>query len=123
MLQDGEIGDIVAMRSQFHFMLENGGNDIRISPLIGGGVLYDLGCYCLNIQHYLIGEPISEVKVMSDWYNGVDVRVSAVVRYESRVIVQIDCSFSGNFTGTFDVIGSKGAIHLPYAYRSDINNH
>lgn len=123
MLQEGEIGDIVAMRSQFHFVLEDWEQNIRITPELGGGVLYDIGCYCMNIQQYMLGEAIREIKAISNWHNGVDVKVSAVVQYDSGVIGQIDCSFSGSFTETFDVIGSKGLLRLPHAFRTDVNGH
>lgn len=123
MLQDGEIGDIVAMRSQFHFVLEDWEKDIRITPMLGGGVLYDIGCYCINIQQYMLGEDIVDAKLMSEWHNEVDVKVSGVVQYESGIVGQIQCSFSGSFTETFDVIGSRGMLRLPHAFRTDVNGH
>lgn len=123
MIDDGEIGDIVTMRSQFHFVLEDWEHDIRISAALGGGVLNDLGCYCLNIQQYMLGESMQNMKAFSTWHKGVDVNVSGIVQYESGVVGQIDCSFSGSFTGTFDVIGSKGMLRLPYAFRTDRNEH
>ncbi|MER1986516.1 MAG: Gfo/Idh/MocA family oxidoreductase [Solibacillus sp.] len=123
MLQDGEIGDIVAMRSQFHFVLEDWERDIRITPMLGGGVLYDIGCYCINIQQYMLGEQVYEAKFISEWHNEVDVKVSGLVQYESGIVGQIDCSFSGSFTETFDVIGSEGMLRLPHAFRTDMNGH
>lgn len=123
MLQEGEIGDIVAMRSQFHFVLEDWDRDIRITPQLGGGAFYDIGCYCINIQQYMLGEQIIEAKFMSEWHNEVDVKVSGVVRYESGITGQIECSFSGSFTETFEVIGRNGMLRMPHAFRTDVNGH
>lgn len=123
MLQEGEIGDIISMRSQFHFVLEDWKNDIRITPELGGGVLYDIGCYCINIQQYMLGERVVDGTFISEQYNDVDVKISGLVQYEHGVFGQIDCSFSGHFTETFDVIGTKGMMRLPHAFRTDVNEH
>lgn len=123
MLQEGEIGDIVSMASQFHFVLEDWKNDIRITPELGGGVLYDIGCYCINIQQYILGERVIDAKFITERHNDVDVKISGVIQYESGIVGLIDCSFLGQFTNTFNVIGTKGMLQLPYAFRTDINEH
>jgi len=123
MLDAGEIGEIVSMRSQFHFVLDNWENDIRISSNLGGGVLYDIGCYCLNIQQYMLSDKIEDANLFSLTWNDVDVKVAGQIRYKNGVIGTIDCSFYGYFTETFDVIGTKGRLRLPHAFRTDVNNH
>ncbi|MEK4384333.1 Gfo/Idh/MocA family oxidoreductase [Solibacillus sp. FSL W7-1464] len=123
MMKNKEIGDIVSMSSNFHFVLENWKNDIRITPNLGGGVLYDIGCYCINIQQYILGEPVKEAKFITERYLDVDVKISGVIQYMNGIVGHIDCSFSGEFTNTFKIIGSEGVIHLPHAFRSDIHNH
>jgi D-xylose 1-dehydrogenase (NADP+, D-xylono-1,5-lactone-forming) len=123
MLQAGEIGEVISMRSQFHFVLQDWKNDIRITPKLGGGVLYDIGCYCINIQQYMLGEQMANAAFLTEKYNDVDVKVSGSVQYANGVIGQIDCSFLGHFTETFDVIGTKGMLRLPHAFRTDVNEH
>ena len=123
MIDAGEIGEIVSMRSQFHFVLDDWEKDIRIRPNLGGGVLYDIGCYCLNIQQYMLGDKIENAKLTSLKRNDVDVKVAGQIKYKKGVIGTVDCSFYGYFTATFDVIGTKGMLRLPYAFRTDVNNH
>lgn len=123
LLQEGEIGEVVSMRSQFHFVLEDWKNDIRITPELGGGVLYDIGCYCINIQQYMLGEQLTDATFITEKQNNVDVKVSGSVLYANGVVGQIDCSFLGQFTETFDVIGTKGMLRLPHAFRTDVNEH
>ena len=44
--------------SKFH--LSSKTDDIRLVPGLGGGALYDLGCYCVNFQRLMLGrEPIA----------------------------------------------------------------
>ena len=122
-IQDGEIGEVISLHSQFHFVLNDWENDIRITPSLGGGVLYDIGCYCLNIQQLMIDEQIMGVKTIVEKFNEVDVKANAIVQYESGIVGHIDCSFKGQFTQTFTAVGTKGTLRLPFAFRSDINNH
>ena len=123
LIQNDTVGKIISMHSQFHFVLEDWENDIRITPSLGGGVLFDIGCYCLNIQQLILGEKVVDVKSITKKFNDVDVKVSAVLEYESGVTGLIDCSFYGQFTQTFTIVGTTGMIRLPYAFRSDINKH
>ena len=47
MVAAAALGDIVTVRSWHGFTVENVATDIRYKPELGGGVLADLGCYCV----------------------------------------------------------------------------
>lgn len=123
LLHEGIIGDIVTIRSQFHFELSDWENDIRINPLLGGGVLRDIGCYCINIQQLLLEKGVQKLQVIQSKKAALDVHIAANVLYENDVLGIIDCSFYGSFSQNVDIIGTKGIIRLPYAFRTDLNHH
>lgn len=118
------IGDILTIRSRFHFTIKDWQNDIRLNPNLGGGVLNDIGCYPLNAIHYLIEESPKTVQASQGISNHqVDTHVAVQISYPSGILAQIDASFHGPMTQTIDIIGTKGTMQLPYAFRTDLNNH
>lgn len=117
----GIIGDVLTIRSRFHFTIEDWQNDIRLQPQLGGGVLWDIGGYCMNSMLYLIGKEPDEIQVISGKEDGVDTRVAFQLRFSNGVLGVADCSFHGPMTQEIDIIGTKGTMHLPYAFRPDIN--
>lgn len=118
------IGDILTIRSRFHFTVEDWQNDIRLNPSLGGGVLYDIGCYPLNAIHYLIEESPKTVQAsQGKSKHQVDTHIAVQLSYPSGILAQIDASFHGPMTQTLDIIGTEGTMHLPYAFRTDLHNH
>lgn len=57
-LISGEIGEVNIMKVSLSFYLENQNENIRMRPELGGGSLYDIGCYCIHsIRNILNTEP------------------------------------------------------------------
>lgn len=124
LLDAGLIGEIVSIQSQFHFSLLDWKNDIRINPFLGGGVLRDIGCYCINIQQYLLKKKVKKFQgLQPNKVTPVDVHITANLLYENGILGNFNCSFYGSFTQNIEIIGSKGTLRLPYAFRTDLNNH
>ncbi|MCS0542599.1 Gfo/Idh/MocA family oxidoreductase, partial [Aeromonas veronii] len=44
----GEIGDVKLIRSTFSFLHDLNSGSIKMQKDLGGGVLYDVGCYCIH---------------------------------------------------------------------------
>lgn len=124
LLAQGVIGDILTIRSRFHFTIGDWQNNIRLDPNLGGGTLNDIGCYPLNAIHYLIEESPKTVQATQGISNHqVDTHIAVQLSYPSGILAQIDASFHGPMTQTIDIIGTKGTMQLPYTFRTDLNNH
>ncbi|MEK4759428.1 Gfo/Idh/MocA family oxidoreductase [Viridibacillus sp. FSL E2-0187] len=121
LLEEGAIGEVLTIRSQFHFTLENWTDDIRVNPNLGGGALYDIGCYCINVQQFLLGKKIVTYHVQQGRKSNVDVHLTIQVQYEDGILGLIDCSFLGEFSQSVDLIGTAGSLRLPFAFRTDLN--
>lgn len=118
----GDIGDLCALHARLHFALERTPQpDIRLLPDLGGGALWDLGCYPVDFfGAILAGEPDQVVAVGSrDEENGVFTHVAASLRYGS-VTAGFDCGFDAQMVGTATVIGSAGSISVTDLFRSDL---
>lgn len=67
----------------FGFPMRQAGN-YRAVPELGGGALYDVGCYCVSLARWLFGEP-ELVRVDAARVDGVDWTLSATLGFpESR---------------------------------------
>lgn len=121
MLDEGVIGEVLTIRSRFHFTIEDKEADIRMQGELGGGVLWDIGGYSLNAMLMLVGEEPTEIQVMNGRRDQVDTHVSFQMRFPNSVLCVADCSFYGPMTQEIDIIGTRGTMHLPYAFRPDLN--
>lgn len=122
MIDQGILGELQTMKSSFHFLLEDRQKDIRMQKAFDGGALNDLGCYLIHIQNLILQEEYKEIQVMSKKEQEVDVMTTVQIEYTSGLIAQMDCSFNGEFTQVVEIIGTKGSIRLPRAFRTDMHN-
>lgn len=108
----GEIGELRYIQSTFRFLL-NRPNTIKMRPELGGGSLYDVGCYPVNFVGMLTGQiPESCVsEYVTD--NGVDVMFSAVLKYPNGIIASINSGFNAFNQMNSEIIGSAGRIEVP----------
>jgi xylose dehydrogenase (NAD/NADP) len=120
LIDTGEVGDLVALHARLHFSLSRTGNqDIRLRPDLGGGSLFDLGCYPVDLFGGLMGAEPDDVAAIAHREGGVDVRTVAVLRY-GDVVATLDCSFDAPMVGTATLLGTTGTLTLTDAFRTDL---
>lgn len=115
LLSDGIIGKIGQINSNYSFFLEGSG-DIRMSRELGGGSLHDVGCYPLNFIGMVTNDyPVSIVaqKIERD---GVDVALTASLRYKDSVMATVNCSFLGDSVELTEITGSTGTLVIRDAF-------
>ncbi|OQP06149.1 oxidoreductase [Geobacillus sp. 46C-IIa] len=123
LLADGVIGDIKYMRTHFSFYLPDRATNIRMNPELGGGSLFDVGCYCVHSTRHILGAEPMELFVQSRFgtHRAVDLTTNGWMRMESGVLAQFTCSFDMLFQNEYEVVGTKGKIVVSRAYRPDID--
>ena len=85
-----EIGELRLIRASFSFLLERAG-DVRLSAALDGGALMDVGCYCVSAARLLAGEPLAVSAQQVRGGDGVDVRLTGLLRFAGDVLATIDC--------------------------------
>ena len=128
-VRSGELGEIRLYRGTFGFQMTNP-QDFRWDPEMGGGALYDVGCYPVNLARLLLGEP-QAVMAQARWtqggvaHGGVDVALSGLLDYgqtDTGPLVGIDCGFDWlpqGMLGRCLVVGTRGQLELENAYLSN----
>jgi predicted dehydrogenase len=111
LVASGRIGRVRAIQSWFSYFNDDPGN-IRNVPELGGGALYDIGCYCINLSRMLFaGEPTGiEASVMRD-ATGTDVLTSAILAFDDDVAV-FTCSTRAEPDQRVHIYGNEGRISI-----------
>lgn len=122
-ISSGEIGDIKLIKSSHSFFLESRVNKIKMDKAMGGGSLYDVGCYSIHAIRYLLdSEPVSvQCFAELDPETGVDLSTFGYLNMGGGVRAMFDCSFDMTRRNEYEVIGTKGTIRVPFAFRPDNN--
>ncbi|WP_078409860.1 Gfo/Idh/MocA family protein [Priestia abyssalis] len=117
-LSSGEIGQPKLMRANFSFMVEDRAQDIRLDPNLGGGSVYDIGCYCIHsIRNILKSEPTRVyVHAPADPDFKVDMTAIAMFELDNGMMAIFDCSFDMVRRERYEIVGTYGTIVVPKAY-------
>lgn len=117
-LASGVLGELRSVNSTFRFFLDRA-NTIKDDPALGGGALYDVGVYPLNLIGLVAqAEPV-EVFATCTRSHDVDHNLSALLRYESGLIASLHCGFNAHGRMHSDIVGSEGSLLVPDTFLDD----
>lgn len=121
MAQKDHLGSIKLIRGSFSFELKREA-DIRLDPTMGGGSLWDIGCYPLSfIRTTLASEPLEVFAWQVPGSTGVDMTFVAQLRFACDVFAQFDCSFNLPRHTYIEIIGSRGTLIIPEPFLPGLN--
>jgi predicted dehydrogenase len=118
LIKEGKIGEVRSVHSSFTFQFEREGSNFRWFPAMGGGALYDVGCYPISLARLVLGaEPVSVfAKARIDPGTGVDMTTAAVLEFPGGRFAQCDSSFESHFQSRLIAVGSEGTLRLDRAF-------
>ena len=111
LVESGEIGDLQLVSAAFSWPTPLTG-DIRTDPLLDGGSLMDVGCYCVSAARLLAGEPQSVSAQQVRGAHGVDSRLVGTLAFDRGVLAHLDCGFHLPDRSHLEVVGSRGTIRV-----------
>jgi predicted dehydrogenase len=111
LVASGRIGRLRAIQSWFSYFNDDPAN-IRNVPEFGGGALYDIGCYCINLSRMLFErEPTRiDASVTRDG-TGTDVLTSAILAFGEDVAT-FACSTRTEPDQRVHIYGTEGRISI-----------
>jgi xylose dehydrogenase (NAD/NADP) len=118
LVADGALGRVRLIRATFSFVLQDETN-IRALPELEGGVLMDIGCYCVSGPRLLAGEPQWVSGEQVDAPTGVDLAFHGTMRFANDVVAQFDSSFALPRSQRLEVEGEDGSLLVESPWRTD----
>lgn len=121
MVAHGDLGELLLVRGSFTFTITNE-NDVRLDPELGGGSIWDVGCYPISYARYIVGrEPIAAFGWQRIGSSGVDETFTGQLIFPGDVVAQFDCGFRSPSRAQMEFVGTKGSIHLINPYKPGKN--
>ena len=115
----GRLGRVTLIKGAFTFPLTREG-DVRLDPALGGGSLWDVGCYPVSYACLLAGAaPIEVVGWQRVSETGIDMEFAGMMRFASGAVAQFDAGFAGPFRAEMEVIGTDGTLRIHRPFRTD----
>jgi xylose dehydrogenase (NAD/NADP) len=116
LVSGGAVGGLLLVRGSFSFTLTRPG-DVRLTPALGGGCLWDVGCYPVSMARYLVGaEPRRVIGWQRLTSTGIDDLFVGQLDF-GPVFAQFDSSFAAPFRTHIEIVGTDGAITVPVPFK------
>ncbi len=119
-VRSGVLGEIKFIHASHRFLL-NRPESIKLRPELGGGALYDVGCYPVNFADMVVNAGVggarpASVAVVCVRTGGIDESFSALLTYRSGLIASLHCGFNGHKRIAAEIIGTEGVLEVPDAF-------
>jgi len=120
LVTSGRLGDARFFSSDFSYQVKP--DNIRTQAQTGGGVLWDIGIYCINAARYLFrAEPVEVTGFAARdadqrFDPGVEPGMSCLLRFGHEQLATFNVSFEAAPTATYRLVGTRGDVCLDQAY-------
>ncbi len=117
LIGSGTIGAVTMIAGGFTFEQQRE-HDIRLNPALGGGSLWDVGCYPVSAIRLIAGaEPAEVFGWATIGPTGVDESFTGLLRFASGAAASVHCSFRSQHRTWLDIHGTDGTLRVPDPYR------
>ena len=117
MIAQGAVGQPRLLRGAFSYLLTNR-QDVRLRPELGGGCLWDVGCYPISFTRFLArAEPVEVFGWQVSGPSGVDELFTGQLRFASGLLAQVDSAFRLPFRAFMEIAGSERTLTVPAPFK------
>ena len=109
LIASGVIGQVRHINSTFRFLLQNPAS-IKLDASLGGGSLWDVGCYPINIIGMLMQAEPAHVCALKTDRDGIDMALSAILKYDNGVLCSIHSGFDSQSAMLTEINGTDGTL-------------
>lgn len=117
-LRGGAIGQLRVIRTSFCFRTRKIQGNVRFSPELGGGVMMDVGCYCIDFSRLCAGvEPKTALVSAHKHDTGVDDMAVGHLDFDNGVLASFTCGMDAQADNTAYLLGTDGYIEIPVPWK------
>ena len=122
LVKSGSLGTVKLIRGSFSFVLSRE-DDIRLlDPAMGGGSIWDIGCYPISYARSVLGEdPLEVFGQQVTGPTGIDDTFVGQMRFANNVLMQFDSSFVIPFHAFMEIVGSEATLSIPNPFKPNEN--
>ena len=117
LVKSGSLGNLKLVRGSFSYILSREG-DVRFDLAMGGGSIWDVGCYPITYARIMVGEDPLEV---FGWQvtgpTGIDETFVGQMQFPNDVYMQFDSSFAMPLRWFIEIVGSEGTLNIPNPFK------
>ncbi len=112
LLDAGEVGRAHTVRSTFGFLYAGDPRNYRWSAKMGGGSVYDVGCYPVSAARLVFADEPVAVCAKATFHprRKVDMSAHMLLEFPGGRFAHLDCSFESDFESRLEVSGPEGRI-------------
>ncbi|MGC1479399.1 MAG: Gfo/Idh/MocA family oxidoreductase [Chthoniobacterales bacterium] len=114
-ITSGRIGEVTQVRAELTHSVGNWEQDVRAEPEMGGGALWDAGCYCVNqIRNVFAAEPVG-VSAFQRLHPeaGVDSTFCGMLQFDGDRVGYFVTGMEQPFRACCEILGTTGRIYMP----------
>lgn len=116
-VESGILGKLQLLRGTFTFTLKDEGN-YRLKKEMGGGSIWDIGCYPISYMRMLLGtDPLEVFGWQASGQEGIDLSFVGQMRFPEGILAQFNSSFQSPFRTEMEIIGSSGVLSIPNPFK------
>lgn len=121
MIEGGALGKLQLVKGSFTFTLTRE-NDIRVKKELGGGSIWDVGCYPISYARMVVREePVEVFGWQVQGPTGIDETFIGQMRFVNGVHAQFDCGLKSPSRSFVEIVGSDGTLEIPVPFKPGLN--
>jgi D-xylose 1-dehydrogenase (NADP+, D-xylono-1,5-lactone-forming) len=115
----GALGPLELVSGTFSFFLSHA-DDPRIDPSMGGGSLWDVGCYPISLARRIAGEEPDSVSAFARFdEHGVDRTFIGQLHFPCGLLAQFDSGFAAPDRERVEIVGGEATLVLTSPFLPD----
>ena len=120
LIEDGSVGDLVALNANFYY---NGSYSTRDwlfnKNIAGGGPIADLGVHLIDTMRFQTKKEVKNLKfqMIPSEKGNVEEKALMNLAFEDNIMGSIGVGFKGNYYTSFEIIGTKCTLQIPFFNR------
>ncbi|HQV62955.1 MAG TPA: Gfo/Idh/MocA family oxidoreductase [Anaerolineales bacterium] len=121
-VDSGVLGKLQLIKGAFTFTLTREGN-YRWMEEMGGGSIWDVGCYPISFARMIVGaEPVEVFGWQLTGPGGSDESFFGQMRFKDEVHMQFDCGFRSPSRSFIEIVGTDATLNIPDPFKPGRKN-
>ena len=121
-VDSGQLGKIQLIKGAFTYQIQSE-DDIRNFKDMGGGSIWDVGCYPISYARTIVGAgPVEVFGWQVTGPSGSDESFIGQIKFKDGIHMQFDCGFKSPPRSYIEIVGTDATLNIPSPFKPGIKN-